>query len=264
MTSNPAKPADLLEPLARIAIAAGAAIEQVRSGAAIGQTAKPDGSPVTDADLAADAVIRTGLAALAPDIPVVCEEGEACAETLASRYFLIDPLDGTREFIGGHADYTVNIALIEEGRPVAGVVFAPRDGRLWRGALGCGATRQDGDGPARPVQVRAADDGGLVAVASRSHRDAATEAFLTWLGVSETRCVGSSLKFCLVAEGGADVYPRFGPTMAWDTAAGQAVLEAAGGAVFCPQGKPFRYTPGNGWRNGAFIAWGASRPPIAS
>lgn len=244
-------------------MAAGAAIEQVRHTARANPTAKSDGSPVTAADLAADAVIRAGLAEAAPGIPVVCEEGAACQEVLGGRYFLIDPLDGTREFIGGHADYTVNIALIEEGRPVAGVVFAPRDGRLWCGAEGCGATRQDGDGPARPVRVRPSD-GELVAVASRSHRDPATDAFLAWLGVSETRSVGSSLKFCLLAEGGADVYPRFGPTMAWDTAAGQAVLEAAGGAVFCPQGKPFRYTPDNGWRNGAFIAWGGSRPPIAS
>ncbi|MBR0668197.1 3'(2'),5'-bisphosphate nucleotidase CysQ [Roseomonas hellenica] len=263
MTTGSVPPASLLGPLARIAMAAGAAIEQVRREAAMGLVEKPDGSPLTDADLAADLVIRAGLAEAAPGIPVVCEEGAACEDMSAPRYFLIDPLDGTREFVAGDADYTVNIALIEHGRPVAGVVFAPRDGRLWSGAEGCGATRQDGAGPARPVRVRATD-GGLVAVASRSHRDAATEAFLAWLGVSETRCVGSSLKFCLVAEGGADVYPRFGPTMAWDTAAGQAVLEAAGGAVFCPEGKPFRYTPENGWRNGAFIAWGASRPPIAS
>jgi 3'(2'), 5'-bisphosphate nucleotidase len=262
MSSNHVTPANLLQSLARIAIAAGAAIEKVRADAVLGLCAKDDGSPLTAADLAADAVIRAGLAEAAPGVPVVCEEGVS-DKAPGARYFLIDPLDGTREFVAGDPDYTVNIALIEDGRPVAGIVFAPRSDKLWSGAAGAGATRQDGAGPAVPVRVRLPGDG-LVAVASRSHRDPATDAFLNGLGVRETRCVGSSLKFCLLAEGGADVYPRFGPTMAWDTAAGQAVLEAAGGAVCCPAGRPFRYGPANGWRNGAFIAWGASRPPIAS
>lgn len=222
--------------------------------------AKADGSPLTEADLAAHAAILDGLAATFPGLPVISEEdAERLDAPPAGPFILVDPLDGTREFLSGNGEFTVNIALIENGAPVVGVVFAPALGRLWSGAVGVGARVRSGGAAATAISVRGPGEGGLVAVASRSHRDAATEAFLAGLTVAALRSVGSSLKFCLVAEGGADVYPRFGPTMEWDTAAGQAVLEAAGGRVVTPEGAPFRYgKAGAAWRNGAFIAWGGA------
>jgi 3'(2'), 5'-bisphosphate nucleotidase len=224
-------------------------------------TAKADGSPLTQADLAAHDAIAAGLAQACPEFPVVSEEDSARAEAPPDGPFiLVDPLDGTREFLSGNGEFTVNIALIDGGVPVAGVVHAPALGRLWAGALGSGASaRGPGDVASRPIAVRSPVNAGLVAVASRSHRDAQTDAFLAGLAIAGLRSVGSSLKFCLVAEGEADVYPRFGPTMEWDTAAGQAVLEAAGGRVVQPDGTPFRYgKAGAGWRNGAFVAWGGA------
>jgi 3'(2'), 5'-bisphosphate nucleotidase len=220
--------------------------------------AKGDGSPLTEADLAAHDAILAGLAEACPGIPVISEEDATRAEVPPDGPFiLVDPLDGTREFLSGSGDFTVNIALVEDGVPVAGVVYAPALGRLWRGAVGAGATLHEA-GAARPIAARTPQAGGLVAVASRSHRDAETDAFLAGLPIAGLRSVGSSLKFCLVAEGEADLYPRFGPTMEWDTAAGQAVLEAAGGRVLTPSGQPFRYgKAGAAWRNGAFVAWGA-------
>jgi 3'(2'), 5'-bisphosphate nucleotidase len=229
---------------------------------AAGVRAKDDGSPLTQADLAAHDAILAGLAESCPHWPVISEEDAARADTAPEGPFiLVDPLDGTREFLSGNGEFTVNIALIDGGVPVAGVVHAPALGRLWVGVLGAGAHAAGPDGaPLRPIAVRAPGSAGLVAVASRSHRDADTEAFLATLTVAGLRSVGSSLKFCLVAEGEADVYPRFGPTMEWDTAAGQAVLEAAGGRVVCPDGAPFRYgKAGAAWRNGAFVAWGGQR-----
>lgn len=222
--------------------------------------AKADGSPLTEADLAAHAAILDGLAAAFPDLPVISEEdAERLEAPPAGPFILVDPLDGTREFLSGNGEFTVNIALIEDGAPVVGVVFAPALGRLWSGAVGVGAQVRSGGAEAAAISVRGPGEGGLVAVASRSHRDAATEAFLAGLTVAGLRSVGSSLKFCLVAEGQADVYPRFGPTMEWDTAAGQAVLESAGGRVVTPEGAPFRYgKAGAAWRNGAFIAWGGA------
>ena len=237
-----------------IAQAAGARIMAVFGRATAAD--KADGSPLTEADLAAEHAIAAGLAEAFPALPVVSEEDAVRRDTSPEGpYVLVDPLDGTREFLSGSGDFTVNIALIVEGAPVAGVVLAPALGRMWLGARGAGARRVEG-GQSRPIAVRRPPAGELVAVASRSHRDAETEAFLTRLPVAAMRSVGSSLKFCLVAEAAADVYPRFGPTMEWDTAAGQAVLEAAGGHVLTPDGAPFRYGK-PGWRNGAFIAWGA-------
>jgi 3'(2'), 5'-bisphosphate nucleotidase len=239
---------------------------------------KPDGSPLTAADLAADAAIAAALARLCPGIPVVSEEGDA--RDAPARFLLVDPLDGTKEFLAGNGEFTVNIALIEDHEPVAGVVLAPALGVLWAGAAGQGATRTElaprpgGPGAAsaphdpvsdkiRPVQVRPRP-AAPVAVASRSHADAATEGFLARIGAGARRSVGSSLKFCLVAEGAADVYPRFAPTMEWDTAAGHAVLLAAGGRVEAPDGAPLRYgIAGRGWRNGQFIAWGGDLPGAA-
>lgn len=258
MTHDPAARLGLADRLAEIAEAAGTAIMAVRDRAATG--AKADGSPLTEADLRAHAAILAGLARAAPGIPVVSEEdAEHRAPPGGGRFLLVDPLDGTREFVSGSGEFTVNIALIEDGVAVAGVVHAPALGRAWCGVLGAGARRREGaTSPWRPIAARRPPAGGLVAVASRSHRDAATDGFLAGQRVAGLRSVGSSLKFCLLAEGEADVYPRFGPTMEWDTAAGQAVLEAAGGRVLTPEGAPFRYGK-PGWRNGPFIGWGA--PP---
>jgi 3'(2'), 5'-bisphosphate nucleotidase len=240
-----------LPPLASLAIEAGAAIERIRAGTDWHAVAKDDGSPVTAADLAADSIIRAGLAAAFADIPVVSEEDIDRPSDPGPLFFLVDPLDGTREFVAGRPDYTVNIALIEDGVPVAGVVLTSADGRLWCGAQGAGATRNGHAIRARQVRVPP------VALISRSHREAATDAWVAAHGVAETVIVGSSVKFCTIAEGAGDVYPRFGPTMAWDTAAGHAVLAAAGGSVLTPEGAPFRYMAGTRWRNGPFIAWGA-------
>ncbi|MBR0652921.1 3'(2'),5'-bisphosphate nucleotidase CysQ [Roseomonas terrae] len=247
----------LAERFAVIADAAGARVMAVYGTAEA--TAKIDGSPVTEADLVAHATILEGLARDCPGIPVVSEEDAAHRTPDPHEAFiLVDPLDGTREFISRNGEFTVNIALIEAGCPVAGVVLAPALDRMWIGAAGAGARmRAAGEAAWRTIGCRHPAGDGVVCVASRSHRDADTEAFLAAQAVSGLRSVGSSLKFCLVAEGEADIYPRFGPTMEWDTAAGQAVLEAAGGRVLCPDGTPFRYGK-PGWRNGPFIGWGAA------
>jgi 3'(2'), 5'-bisphosphate nucleotidase len=242
---------------ATIAEAAGARIMAVYGTAAA--EAKADGSPVTEADLVAHQAILEGLARDCAGLPVVSEEDAAHrTPDPAESFILVDPLDGTREFISRNGEFTVNIALVEGGCPVVGVVFAPALGRIWRGAVGVGAQmRASGDAEWQPIGCRHPAAEGVVAVASRSHRDEATEAFLAAQTVAGLRSVGSSLKFCLVAEGQADVYPRFGTTMEWDTAAGQAVLEAAGGRVVMPDGAPFRYGK-PAWRNGPFIGWGAA------
>ena len=257
MYTDPAKRMRLAECFAAIAEAAGARIMAVYGTEAA--EAKADGSPVTEADLVAHEVILEGLARDCAGIAVVSEEDAAHrTPDAAESFILVDPLDGTREFISRNGEFTVNIALVEQGCPVAGVVFAPALGRLWVGAVGAGARmRRAGDAQWQPIGCRRPDEAGVVAVASRSHRDAATEAFLAGQTVAGMRSMGSSLKFCLVAEGEADVYPRFGTTMEWDTAAGQAVLEAAGGRVLTPEGTPFRYGKAD-WRNGPFIGWGAA------
>ncbi|MBR0671919.1 3'(2'),5'-bisphosphate nucleotidase CysQ [Neoroseomonas soli] len=254
--------ARLADRFAVIAAEAGTRIMSIYGTASA--EAKADGSPLTQADLAAHDAILEGLTRVCPDLPVVSEEdAERLEAPPVGPFILVDPLDGTREFLSGNGEFTVNIALIEGGAPVAGVVLAPALGRLWSGAVGAGARVRDVAVEAdRPISVRQPTDGSLVAVASRSHRDATTEAFLAGLSVAGLRSVGSSLKFCLIAEGEADVYPRFGPTMEWDTAAGQAVLEAAGGRVVTPEGAPFRYgKAGAAWRNGAFVAWGGAPRP---
>jgi 3'(2'), 5'-bisphosphate nucleotidase len=221
---------------------------------------KDDASPVTAADEAAEAVILAGLAELTPEIPVVAEETVAAGRIPAigdGPFWLVDPLDGTKEFISKNGEFTVNIALIEGREPVLGVVLAPALGKVWWGARGHGAmARDDGEprGKPRRISVRP-KPARPVAVASRSHADPATEAFLDEAGVEERISAGSSLKFCLVAEGKADLYPRFGRTMEWDTAAGHAVLAAAGGRVTTRDGAPFLYRK-PGFENPGFIAWG--------
>ncbi|GGE39499.1 3'(2'),5'-bisphosphate nucleotidase CysQ [Agaricicola taiwanensis] len=219
---------------------------------------KADASPVTEADQAAEKHIIQRLRDLLPDVPLIAEE-QVSAGVLpeAGRIFLlVDPLDGTREFVAGRAEYTVNIALVEDGAPVVGVVGAPELGRLYAGAPGWAGRRDGTDKSFRAIATRTMTDP-PVAVTSISHRDPQTEAWLTRWGRIDRCCIGSSLKFALLAEGQADVYPRFGPTLEWDTAAGHAVLTAAGGVVLKPDNTAFTYGKREeGYRNGAFIAWG--------
>ncbi|HEX5077827.1 MAG TPA: 3'(2'),5'-bisphosphate nucleotidase CysQ [Geminicoccaceae bacterium] len=237
--------------------AAAVILEHYRGDAAV--RIKADASPVTAADEAAEAVILAGLAALTPAIPVVAEETVAAGRIPAlddGPFWLVDPLDGTKEFISRNGEFTVNIALIEGQEAVLGVVLAPALGKVWWGARGHGAAARDSERAApRRIAVRAWP-AQPVAVASRSHADPQTEAFLDEAGVAERISAGSSLKFCLVAEGRADLYPRFGRTMEWDTAAGHAVLSAAGGRVTTRDGAPFRYRK-PGFENPGFIARGA-------
>lgn len=226
---------------------------------------KGDKTPVTEADEAAERIILSALARDLPGIPVVAEE-EAAAGRLpdisAGRFILVDPLDGTREFIGGHDDFTVNIALVEKGEPIAGVVYAPALGTAYLGAegkaerLAVGASFEVSE--RRPIRTRLRPPAPC-ALISRSHNSEATIAFIEEASIPERRAVGSSLKFCLLAEGNADVYPRFGRTMEWDTAAGDAVLRAAGGITATTNGAPLTYGKREQddapFANPNFIAW---------
>jgi 3'(2'), 5'-bisphosphate nucleotidase len=251
-------PDRLLPEIVSLADRAGAVILEHYHGD-VAVRAKADASPVTAADEAAEAVILARLAELTPKIPVVAEETVAAGhvpELDDGPFWLVDPLDGTKEFLSRNGEFTVNIALIEGREPVLGVVLAPARACAWWGARGRGATARDAEGDTRTIAVRKAPTGGLVAIASRSHRDPETEAFLDQAGVAECISAGSSLKFCLVAEGKADLYPRFGRTMEWDVAAGHAVLSAAGGTVTTRDGVPFRYRK-PGFENPPFIARGA-------
>ena len=225
---------------------------------------KADASPLTAADLAAHRILVEGLERLTPDIPVLSEEAAEDATWHVrqgwSRLWLVDPLDGTREFVKRNGEFSVNLALIEDGVPVFAVVQAPVTGALWHATRGIGAFRRDGNDDAL-VQTRRPAHAPLRVAASRSHRDARTEAFIAKMGEVEPIGLGSSLKFCKLAEGGMDVYPRFGPTSEWDTAAGQCVLEAAGGSVIDPQGRPLRYNQRDTLLNGDFLALGDPELP---
>jgi 3'(2'), 5'-bisphosphate nucleotidase len=220
---------------------------------------KDDDSPLTAADLAAHRCIVEGLARITPDIPVLSEESAhevGVGERRGwSRLWIVDPLDGTREFVKRNGEFTVNIALVENGAAVFGVVQAPVTGQVWHGGATLGAFHRE-QGRDIPLHVRAPATAPLRVAASRSHRDGRTQAFIDRMGDTEPLGLGSSLKFCRIAEGGLDVYPRFGPTNEWDTAAGQCVLEGAGGAVLDPQGRPFRYNQRDTVLNGDFIALG--------
>ena len=225
---------------------------------------KDDRSPLTAADLAAHHCIVDGLRKLTPDIPVLSEEsaGITTAQRRGwSTLWLVDPLDGTREFVKRNGEFTVNIALIEHGVTTYGVVQAPVTGALWHGGQRDGAFRRDGDGGDQTLRVRAPAAAPLRVAASRSHRDERTALFIERMGEIEPIGLGSSLKFCRLAEGGIDVYPRFGPTSEWDTAAAQAVLEGAGGAVLDLQGRPFRYNQRDTLLNGEFVALGDTTLP---
>src|SRR5688572_4693026 len=244
----------LLEDLVPIARAAGAAILDVYS-TDFGVRSKSDASPITEADERAEAVILERLAKLTPDIPIVSEEAASRGSIPATgqSFWLVDPLDGTKEFVNRNGEFTVNIALIEGGTPVLGIVLAPALGCLYGGASGQCAFVWDSQGR-RPIACSRGREGGLVVVSSRSHGDAAAlERYLAGRPVASSVSVGSSLKFCLLAKGEADLYPRFGRTMEWDTAAGHAVLLAAGGKVTDVAGLRLAYGKPD-FENPAFIA----------
>ena len=242
MEFTPAARMALIEQLLPLARAAGEVILGIYAGG-FAVRGKADASPVTAADEQAEALIINGLAQLTPDIPVIAEEAAAAGRVpeIGRTFWLVDPLDGTREFVNRNGEFTVNIALIEGGVPVLGVVLAPTLGRLYAGAFGAGAFVEDAAGRRAIACARASDDG-LVVVSSRSHGDATElQRYLEGRRVARSVTAGSSLKFCLLAAGEADLYPRFGPTMEWDTAAGHAVLLAAGGRVTDLAGEELRY-----------------------
>ena len=254
----------LLDQIAETAREAGEAIlEVVRRGFDVEH--KQDSSPVTEADRAAELIILAALARHAPDVPVIAEEEVAAGRIPAhgDTYFLVDPLDGTKEFVRGGDDYTVNIGLIVGGTPLMGAVYAPATGRLHGGVVGEGAWLDEGNGRR---EIRAREPGEqLVAVASKSHFNQPTADYLAEAaGECGYLAIGSSLKFCVVAEGEADIYPRLSPTSEWDTAAGHAVLLAAGGRVDGPDGNPLQYGK-RAFLNRGFVATGGwAATPIGS
>ena len=256
----------LLDELTTIVSAAAAAILAVRVGSLAPRT-KSDRTPVTAADEAAEAVILEALGRLLPGMCIVSEEaaGRACPDRLPDSFVLVDPLDGTRELVAGRDEFTINIAIVRGGCPRLGIVAAPAQGLLWRGIEGRGAERLrlSPGAPASAAQARnairtrRAPDTGLVAAVSRSHLDPRTEALLARLPVADRHACGSAVKFCQLAEGSADVYPRLSPTCEWDVAAGHAVLAAAGGLVTTAAGTPLSYgRVAESFRVPAFIAWG--------
>ncbi|MES1955410.1 3'(2'),5'-bisphosphate nucleotidase CysQ [Salinisphaera hydrothermalis] len=249
---------ELLDAVCRIAVEAGAKTLPIyRSDFDV--ATKDDDSPLTQADLAAHRSIAAGLSALTPDTPQLSEEGADIDYDTRSEwreYWLIDPLDGTKEFVNRNDQFTINIALIEDGRPVLGVVYAPALDRLWFGAHGVGAFRREGDGEIEAIQVSPARTEKPRILVSRSHRSDAIEQLLSNMDDYEPVSMGSSLKFCVIAEGAADFYPRLGPTSEWDTAAGHAVLKAAGGYVTDARGRPLRYNETDSLLNDWFIAYG--------
>lgn len=240
-----------------IARQAGAAIMEIYARDFAVET-KADDSPVTEADEAAEAIIVIALRALTPDIPVVAEEEVAAGkqtEVGAAPFWLVDPLDGTREFISRNGDFTVNIALIRDGEPVLGTVHVPARDETYTAAGPGQVTRQRGDGETETISARVPGVDGLVAMVSRSHASPETDDYLATLVVKERIDAGSSLKFCRLAEGAADLYPRLGRTMEWDTAAGHAVLACAGGSVSHLDGRPLKYGK-DGFENPHFVARG--------
>lgn len=250
--------ADLLERLLPIARRAGQVILDIYT-TDFEVRGKDDASPVTKADELAEAVILHALARLAADIPVVAEEAASAGRLpdVGERFWLVDPLDGTREFISRNGEFTVNIALVESGNPTVGVVFAPALDRLFGGATGSGAFVEE-SGARRKITTRHPPAHGLTVVASRSHGDSgALQTFLQGMRIAELKNAGSSLKLCLVAAGEADLYPRLGRTMEWDIAAGHAVLSAAGGGIWTLNREALRYGK-PGFENPHFVATGQS------
>ncbi len=255
-------PADqLAKKLALVALAAGREIMAVyRQGCDV--SLKENGSPVTIADRNAEQIIWNALQAQFPEIPIIAEEAGVPqgAEQAADAFFLVDALDGTAEFISQRPEFTVNIALIKNGSPFAGCVFSPASGEMYLGGTSAFSGKIKTDGrtlpPLHRIEARPRPRK-MIAAISRTHLDEETSRFLATQAIEATLGVGSSIKFCRIAEGLADIYPRFGATMEWDTAAGHAVLNAAGGTILAPDGSPLVYGKANsGFTNGPFIAWG--------
>jgi 3'(2'), 5'-bisphosphate nucleotidase len=251
----------LAQIMRRLALDAGEVILQVYHRPDFAVATKADQSPVTEADQAADTLISAGLRATFPDLPLITEEQAATHALTAATFLIVDPLDGTKEFVQRRGDFTVNIAYVENGKPVRGVVYAPAQGRLFytqadgQAAEEAGPFDKGRTGAVRALAVARPDNAALRIVASKSHRDQATDDYIARYEVADLRSAGSSLKFCLLATGEADLYPRLGRTMEWDTAAGDAVLRGAGGQVVrlddhatLRYGKP-------GWENPFFIAF---------
>jgi 3'(2'), 5'-bisphosphate nucleotidase len=250
---------ELIKPLVALARAAGDRILEVYATDFSVQS-KNDESPLTQADLAAHRTIVPGLRELAPDIPIISEEGGLppfAERGKWHRYWLIDPLDGTKEFVNRNGEFTVNIALVVNGRPVIGVVHVPVQHTTYTGCEGHGADKRIGEGRPQKIHVAASASLPPRVVGSRSHRGASLDAFLERLGDFDMVPMGSSLKFCVVAEGGADVYPRLGPTSEWDTAAAQAVVEQAGGRVVTVDGSALTYNRKDDILNPWFVVIGA-------
>jgi 3'(2'), 5'-bisphosphate nucleotidase len=259
---------ELAVEFANIASAAGNLIMTSRNSGII-VNLKSDGSPVSNADIEAERLIRAKLAEVVPGAAIIAEESFEAWENgpAPERFLLVDPLDGTREFLSGRDEFTVNIALVEAGQPVVGAIYAPAlnhvyfaGGTAFRAEIPPGGVLSTPEASSiistSPVPGR-----GMRAIGSRSHMDAETQRWLRRLPVTELRSAGSSLKFCLIAYGDADVYPRLAPTMEWDTAAGHAILSAAGGCVTTPDGAPLRYgKTEEGFKNHGFVAWG--RKPV--
>jgi 3'(2'), 5'-bisphosphate nucleotidase len=250
--------AELFEPIVTLAKEAGDGILEVYA-TDFDVQAKDDESPLTQADMASHRIIDKGLRALTPDIPIISEESGLPPYAERGQwqtYWLIDPLDGTKEFVNRNGEFTVNIALIDGGRPVLGVVHVPVSGKTYTGCEGVGASVRNSEGESRSINVAPTTGTPVRVVGSRSHRGASLDAFLEQLGDVEMLPMGSSLKFCVVAEGGADIYPRLGPTSEWDTAAAQAVVEQAGGAVLELDGQPLAYNAKEDILNPHFLVRG--------
>ena len=249
---------ELVEPVVALAKEAGDAILEVYA-TDFDVQAKDDESPLTQADMASHRIIDAGLAALTPDIPVISEESglpDFDVRKEWDTYWLIDPLDGTKEFVNRNGEFTVNIALIGDNRPLFGVVHVPVQGKTYTGCEGIGAAVRENDGGSRSIRVARETGTPVRVVGSRSHRGASLDAFLNKIEEVEMLPMGSSLKFCVVAEGRADIYPRLGPTSEWDTAAAQAVVEQAGGAVLELDGRPLAYNAKSDILNPHFLVQG--------
>ncbi len=249
---------DFIEPVVALAEEAGRAILKVYA-TDFDVESKGDESPLTKADLASQDVLSRGLKSLSPRLPIISEESGLASfdeRQRWQRYWLIDPLDGTKEFVKRNGEFTVNVALIDDGRPVLGVVHVPVSGVTYVGDDELGAERRSADGERSAIRVAEASENPVRVVGSRSHQSPETARYLDAIGETAMLPMGSSLKFCIVAEGGADIYPRFGLTSEWDTAAAQAVVESAGGSVVTFDGKPLRYNTKDDILNPYFLVIG--------